>query len=77
MFLAEILKISKFLSGNFQFLEVKFSIYLYRRVFVMVLHLIRNWCVYSITFVSERTYVRLFVHIKIVNIRWNCTTMAI
>ena len=28
-------KISKFLSENFQFLEVKFSIYLYRRVFVM------------------------------------------
>ena len=30
-------KISEFLSENFQFLEVKFSIYLYRRVFVM------NW----------------------------------
>ena len=29
------MKISVFLSENFQFLEVKFSIYLYRRVFVM------------------------------------------
>ena len=28
-------KISEFLSENFQFLEVKSSIYLYRRVFVM------------------------------------------
>ena len=28
-------KLSKFLSGNFQFLEVKFYIYLNRRVFVM------------------------------------------
>ena len=27
----------QFLSENFQFLEVKFSIYLYRRVFVMSL----------------------------------------
>ena len=40
MFWAEIWKIEKyqsfFLSENFQFLEVKFSIYLNRRVFVMV-----------------------------------------
>ena len=35
MFWAEIWKISKFLSENFQFLEVKFAIYLNRRVFVM------------------------------------------
>ena len=35
MFWAEMLKISEFLSENFQFLEVKFSIYLNRRVFVM------------------------------------------
>ena len=35
MFWAEIWKISKFLSENFQFLEMKFSIYLNRRVFVM------------------------------------------
>ena len=35
MFWAEIWKISEFLSENFQFLEVKFFIYLYRRVFVM------------------------------------------
>ena len=36
MFCAEIRKkISEFLSGSFQFLEVKFSIYLNRRVFVM------------------------------------------
>ena len=31
------MKISEFLSENFQFLEVKFSIYLNRRVFVMYL----------------------------------------
>ena len=37
MFWAEIWKISEFfLSGNFQVLEVKFSIYLNRRVYVMV-----------------------------------------
>ena len=35
MYLAEICKISGFLSENFQFLVVKFSIYLNRRVFVM------------------------------------------
>ena len=35
MFLAEIWKISEFLSENFQFLAVKFSIYLNRRVFEM------------------------------------------
>ena len=35
MFWAEICKISEFLSEKFQFLEVKFSIYLNRRVFVM------------------------------------------
>ena len=35
MFWAEIWTISVFLSENFQFLEVKFSIYLNRRVFVM------------------------------------------
>ena len=35
MFWAEMWKISQFLSENFQFLEVKFSIYLNRRVFVM------------------------------------------
>ena len=35
MFWAEIWKISVFLSEIFQFLEVKFSIYLNRRVFVM------------------------------------------
>ena len=35
MFWAEIWKISEFLSENFQFLEVKFSMYLYRQVFVM------------------------------------------
>ena len=33
-------KISEFLSENFQFLEVKFSIYLNRRVFVMSLFVI-------------------------------------
>ena len=30
------MKISEFLSENFQFLEVKFSIYLNRRVFLMI-----------------------------------------
>ena len=35
IFWAEIWKISECLSENFQFLEVKFSIYLNRRVFVM------------------------------------------
>ena len=35
MFWAEIWKISVFLPENFQFLEVKFSIYLNRRVFIM------------------------------------------
>ena len=35
MFWAEMWKISEFLSENFQFLVVKFSIYLNRRVFVM------------------------------------------
>ena len=35
IFLAEVWKISEFLSENFQFLVVKFSIYLNRRVFVM------------------------------------------
>ena len=37
IFLAEIRKISEFLSENFQFLEVKFSIYSNKRVFVMVI----------------------------------------
>ena len=36
MFWAEIWKISELLSENFQFLVVKFSIYLNRRVFVMI-----------------------------------------
>ena len=35
MFLAETLKISEFSSENVQFLVVKFSIYLKRRVFVI------------------------------------------
>ena len=38
MFRAEIWKILEFLSENFQFLVVKFSIYLNRRVFVMGLN---------------------------------------
>ena len=36
MFCAEIRKILEFLSESFQFLEVKFSVYLNRRVFIMV-----------------------------------------
>ena len=39
MFWAEIWKLSEFLSENFQFLVVKFSIYLNRHVFVMGTHL--------------------------------------
>ena len=31
------MKLSEFLSENFQFLDVKFSIYLNRRVFVMIM----------------------------------------
>ena len=40
MFWAEIWKISEFLSENFQFLVVKFTIYLNRRVFVLVFWLV-------------------------------------
>ena len=38
-------KISEFLSENFQFLEVKFSIYLNRRVYVMslLLPVLQGW----------------------------------
>ena len=36
------MKISEILSENFQFLEVEFSIYLYRRVFVMRLFVDQN-----------------------------------
>ena len=39
-------KISEFLSENFQFLEVKFSIYLYRRVFLMI-------CIIWVAFLSR------------------------
>ena len=42
MFKAEIWKISEFLSENIQFFEVKFSIYLNRRVFVMSKELFQN-----------------------------------
>ena len=38
MFWAELWKISDFLSEKFHFLVVKFSIYLIRRIFVMILH---------------------------------------
>ena len=44
-------KYKSFLSENFQFLEVKFSIYLNRRVFVMMIH--------PCYFYSERYYVLL------------------
>ena len=40
MFWAEIWKISDFLSENFQFLMVKFSIYLNRRIFKMILKMV-------------------------------------
>ena len=36
-------KMSEFLSENFQFLVVKFSIYLNRRVFVMIILHLLNW----------------------------------
>ena len=41
-FMFEQKKYQSFLSGNFQFLEVKFSIYLNRRIFVMWYHRTRN-----------------------------------
>ena len=45
MFRAEIGKIPEFSSENFQFLEMKFSLYLYRRVFIMVVstHSMLSW----------------------------------
>ena len=43
IFWAEIWKISEFLSENFQFLVVKFSVYLNRHVFVMVSDCCRAW----------------------------------
>ena len=43
MFWAEIWKISDFLSENFQFLVVKFSIYLNRHIFVMTRSMLINW----------------------------------
>ena len=52
MFRANIWKISEFfLSENFQFLEVKFSVYLNRRVFEMGMLSVR-WHLYIITFES-------------------------
>ena len=48
MFWAEIWKISVFLSENFQFLEVKFSIYLNRHVFVMC-----KWRALSYTYIIK------------------------
>ena len=41
------IKYHSFISENFQFLEVKFSIYLNRRVFVM--SLIKNYVTHDIT----------------------------
>ena len=35
-----------FLSGNFQFLEVKFSVYLNRRIFIMLS--VQNWSFYGL-----------------------------
>ena len=50
MFWAEIWKnIRVFVSENFQFLEVKFSIYLKRRVFVMIF----RWFTYALSFLSN------------------------
>ena len=52
MFCLEILKISEFLSENFQFWEMKFSIYLNRRVFLMFLiglYFVWRVCVLQVT----------------------------
>ena len=45
-----------FLSENFQFLEVKFSIYLNRRVFVMVVRIGHKllWCLASYALLGDR-----------------------
>ena len=42
-------KYQGFLSENFQFLEVKFSIYLNRRVFVMTEGLMKTYSVFSLS----------------------------
>ena len=41
------MKISEFLSENFQFLEVNFSIYLNRRVFVMSMYSMTNITIFG------------------------------
>ena len=57
LFWAEIWKISEFLSENFQFLIVKFSIYLNRRVFIMSLS-----CCYKPNFSSRKLQLHQCVH---------------
>ena len=58
MFWAEIWKISEFLSENFLFLEVKFSIYLYRRVLVMRMPpCITKTCLYNFDPLKPHFYI--------------------
>ena len=45
-------KYQSFLSENFQFLEVKFSIYLYRHVFVMIISIQKIIFVVSVQYIS-------------------------
>ena len=83
MFWAEIWKISEFLYKNFQFLEMKFSIFLNRRVFVMfnstfvLLLLYMPLCLYhslsvwfSITRTSLFKYTENFTTKKMKVFRW-------
>ena len=58
MFWAEIWKISEFLSENFQFLVVKFSIYLNRHIFVMEL-----WKIHLIPIIL---FLRVILHVRII-----------
>ena len=61
MFRAEIWKISEFISGNFQFLVVKFSIYLNRLVFIMVIyHAGDTFCDISFFYLFVCLFVFLF-----------------
>ena len=56
MFWTEIRKISEFLSENFQFLEVKFSIYLNRHVFVMSSVLACRIFIVELIFICDGTF---------------------
>ena len=67
MFWAEIWQIPEFLSENFQFLVVKFSIYLNRRVFVVMWipnQTPQNVTTDQIPFLTQPTVFRSFVIIE-------------